>query len=172
MRSLKRPELFLELARDLPHLHFRIVGGPGPGKEASVFERIKAESEALPNIEFVGFVPFEEVESHFNEASLFVNTSDYEGFPNTFLQSWARGIPTVSFFDCGAREEGRPLGYVCKDMSEMKQAISRLAGDKELWSLESCRVRQYFQSHHTVDIAVDRYGRLIRQLSKTGKDVS
>jgi glycosyltransferase involved in cell wall biosynthesis len=164
VKSLKRPELFLELARGLPHLRFRIVGGPGPAREACFYEKIKAEALSIPNLEFIGFVPFSEVDAHFNEASLFVNTSDYEGFPNTFLQSWARGIPTVTFFDCGARQDGRPIGSLCKDLTEMTQTIARLSKNEALWLQESDLARQYFQMHHTVEIAVERYSRLICQL--------
>lgn len=167
MRSLKRPELFLELARELRHLQFRIVGGPGPGKDASLYDRMKEEAATLPNLEFKGFVPFPLVEAQFDEASIFVNTSDYEGFPNTFLQSWARGIPTVSFFDCGAREGGRPVGFVCKDLSEMKEIVSRLSNDKAFWEQESSRVLQYFKEHHTVDFVVQKYVNLADKLVAT-----
>ncbi len=169
MRALKRPELFLELARALPRQRFRMVGGPARGNEAEVFELMRQVAAGLPNVEFVGFVPFVEVEAHFNDARLFVNTSEYEGFPNTFLQSWARGIPTVSFVDCGAREGDRPVGYVCRDIAEMKEVVSRLCEDDVLSAQEGDRARRHFLAHHTVDTVVARYSRLIDQLVGSGR---
>lgn len=170
VKTLKRPELVLELARDLPHLRFRIVGGRGPKDEEWVYEKTREEAAKLSNLEFVGFVPFSEVEKHFDEASLFLNTSDYEGFPNTFLQSWARGIPTLSFFDCGARSDGRPVGLLCRDVAEMKATISELCED-DMRRLEAGdRARRYFRANHTVEVAVNRYSKLIQtMLSARGR---
>ncbi len=89
-------------------------------------------------------------------------------FPNTFLQSWARGIPTVSFIDCGAREGGRPVGFVCRDIEEMGRVISRLAGDEAAWHEEGSRARTYFEAHHSVEAAVERYGELFAQVLGRG----
>jgi glycosyltransferase involved in cell wall biosynthesis len=164
VKSWKRPELFLELARRLPQFRFRMVGGPGPGAEAEVFSQIKEAAATLPNVEFVGFVPFVDVEMHFDAARVFVNTSDYEGFPNTFLQSWARGVPTVSFFDCGAKRDEKPVGSVCKDIAEMAAAVLRLSEDDHLWMQEGERAKAYFESNHSVDMAVTKYSRLFEQL--------
>jgi glycosyltransferase involved in cell wall biosynthesis len=164
VKTLKRPELFLELARRLPQLQFRMVGGAGRGSEAAVFGRIKEAAAALPNVEFVGFVPFVDVEAHFDAARLFVNTSDYEGFPNTFLQSWARSVPTVSFFDCGAKQGGRSIGFVCKDLTEMVAAVLRLSEDDLLWAQEGARAKTYFETNHSVDMAVVKYGQLFEQV--------
>lgn len=164
LRSWKRPELFLEVARSLPHLRFRMIGGGASGEEAAIYQRARAEAGALPNVEFVGFVPLGEIERHFDAARVFVNTSVYEGFPNTFLQSWARAIPTVSFIDCGARDGGRPIGSICRDVDEMKRVVAKLAEDDVAWSDEGRRAQAYFESHHSVAAAIDRYGRLFDRL--------
>lgn len=164
IESWKRPELFLELARSLPHLRFRMVGGPAKGMGVDLFERIRNDATALPNVEFVGFVPYAEVGAHFDEAKMFVNTSTYEGFPNTFLQAWARGVPTLSFVDCGAREGGRPVGFVCRDLAEMRRVILRLSEVANVCQEEGLRARCYFEFHHSVDVAVTRYSRLIEKV--------
>lgn len=167
IKSWKRPELFLALARMLPHLRFRMVGGPGKGEEGRIYEVTKQTATGLPNVEFIGFVPYAEVGSHFDEARLFVNTSDYEGFPNTFLQAWARGVPTVSFVDCGAQDSGRSVGFLCSDLADMSRIVSRLAGDEVEWREESQRVHGYFECKHSVDAAVTRYTDLIQHVLDT-----
>jgi glycosyltransferase involved in cell wall biosynthesis len=169
MRNWKRPELFLKLAQSLPDLRFRMVGGvstaEGDRSAQGFFSEIEVAARALPNVEFVGFVPYQEVERHFDEASLFVNTSDYEGFPNTFLQAWARGIPTVSFVNCGAKDARGPIGVVANDLNEMQAAVSRLAADRAAWSEESARCRQYFQANHAMPAVITRYRALFDRLA-------
>ena len=106
IRPGKRPQLLLELARRLPQRRFVMVGGPRGG-DAALFERTRAEAATLPNVEFTGFLPLAEVESRFDAARLLVNTSDYEGLPNTFLQAWARGVPTLGTVDAGTSAHRR-----------------------------------------------------------------
>ncbi len=52
--------------------------------------------EKLNNLEFTGELPLEEVNKRLEEADLFINTSDYEGMPNTFIQAWMRQVPVLS----------------------------------------------------------------------------
>jgi glycosyltransferase involved in cell wall biosynthesis len=164
LRAGKRPELFLELARRLPHLRFRMVGGPSAqaGDEA-VFRQIKEAAMAIPNLEFVGFVPYAEIGTHFNAARVFVNTSDYEGFPNTFLQSWARGIPTVSFVDTGSKLHGHNVVNVAADLDDMTACVQKLMEDDEYWHGAGHRVRACYESFHTPNAALDAYERLFTQ---------
>src|SRR3970282_149084 len=74
---LKQPELFLALAERLP---------PGRGRPAG-----------LPNVTMHENVPLRDVGRLFEQAKLFVNTSTYEGFPNTFVQAALQGVPTLSW---------------------------------------------------------------------------
>jgi glycosyltransferase involved in cell wall biosynthesis len=162
VKPMKRPELFLELARALPDHRFRLVGGPdGSAEGRAYFEQIRSSAAALPNVEVTGFVPFVDVERHFDGASIFVNTSAGEGFPNTFLQAWSRAIPTVSFFDAGATLAGKPVGFVVPDIAAMVAVVQRLKGSRALWSEAGERAQSCFEARHSADRIAEAYEQLI-----------
>ncbi len=162
VKPIKRPELFLDLAERLPQFRFKLIGGPGAG--AAHFEALRARAAALPNVEMTGFVPHVDVEAHFDGAALFVNTAVSEGFPNTFLQAWSRGMPTVSFFDPGTRLEGEPVGVVVPHLEAMVQAVQRLKTDTAAWQREGQRAAEYLRRHHAVGTVVDEYERIFDRL--------
>ncbi len=165
IRRWKRPELFLELARRLPDKRFRMVGGAASGKDGlHYFEEIRTQAALLPNLEFIGFVPFADIDAQFDGASLFVNTSESEGFPNTFLQAWSRRMPTVSFFDTGARHEGRAVEIVVSDAVQMAGKVKSLLDDEQAWSGTGRNCRAYFEAHHSVAQTVGSYASLFAEL--------
>jgi glycosyltransferase involved in cell wall biosynthesis len=149
----------------LPQYRFRMIGGEG-GYDADAhayYETIRAE--AVPNLEFMGFLPVADVEPHFDEARVFVNTSEHEGFPNTFLQAWARGVPTVSYFDAGVREDGsRPFVWVT-DGNGAVNAVSTLLGDLDQWQALSDVCRNHFLEFHSVESTVRAYDGIFNSLS-------
>jgi len=168
IRHYKRPEVFLDIARRLPEFRFKMIGGPGGGdtKSRHYFSEIEAAARDISNLEFLGFVPYSQVDAHFDRARIFVNTSFYEGFPNTFLQSWARGIPTVSFFDPGSRDDGEPVACLVHDESHAAREISGLMMDIDIWRKHSARCRSYFEVWHSVRTTVGMYEALFRTLTE------
>lgn len=161
MRAWKRPELFLELARRLPHLRFRMVGGPSlEPHEREYYGRIAGEAGRLPNVEFIGFVPYADIDRHFDAARVFVNTSAAEGFPNTFLQAWARGMPSVSFIDCGARDDEGEIGWRIDSIEGMARELKTLMEQDDAWRAQGERCRRHFASRHSVQAAAGAYRRL------------
>jgi glycosyltransferase involved in cell wall biosynthesis len=164
----KRPHLFLELARRLPQHRFRLVGGPAQGAaEQAYFEQLQAEAASLPHVELCGFVPFVDIDRHFDGASVFVNTSIGEGFPNTFLQAWSRGIPTLSFFDPMTSLDQRPVGAVVPDLDAMTLELRRLKSDALYWQGEGERARTLVQRQYSLATVVDAYERLLASLMTT-----
>lgn len=168
VKPLKRPDLFVELARRLPKRRFLMVGGPSVDQpEAAAYvEQIAQAAATVPNITLAGYVPYAEVGAYFDGASVFVNTSDYEGLPNTFMQSWIRGIPTVSF----VRPESAPgeTGtLVCADIDAMVQQVDRLTSEEDDWTQASTTCHRCFQAHHTIGAAVGRYQALFSTLTPT-----
>ena len=96
IRAFKRPELLLEIARELPEYRFVMIGGEVRGCE-QLYRDISREALELDNVEFLGAVPYHQVNNYFLRAKLFLNTSDQEGFPNSYLQALVRRTPVVSF---------------------------------------------------------------------------
>ena len=159
IRAGKRPELFLELAARLPQRRFVMVGGPGRD-EAALFERIRRSAAGLANVEFTGFVPLAQVESRFDAARVLVNTSHFEGLPNTFLQAWARGVPTLATVDAGT-----PAHKQFRDADEGAREIEALFADAALWERASRRCLEHFERNHCGAETLRRYGRLFDGLA-------
>ena len=162
VRPSKRPELLLEVARRLPQVRFVMIGGPDPGRrEAEYMRSIAQMAAAVPNLEVRGFVPFVEAERAFDGARVVLNTSLYEGFPNTFLQAWARGIPTMGFIDTGSRHGGEPVYDVASDADDAAARLQRLMSDDAYWSAASARVAAHFRESHSIDAVLDLYERIL-----------
>ncbi len=87
----KRPELALELARRCPELPFRLIMNR---YDANLEQRIR--DQCPQNVTLVERVPFADMPREFQAARVFLSTSAREGFPNTFLQAAACGVPIVS----------------------------------------------------------------------------
>jgi glycosyltransferase involved in cell wall biosynthesis len=158
----KRPELLLELARRLPQRRFVMIGGPGAHPD--LYESIRKQSAAMPNLEFKGFLPLAEVEPWFDRARVHVLTSRFEGMPNVCLQAWARGVPTVASIDVGARLDGEPVYPHFDDLDRFAAHIEGLFQEENSWKEASNRCRAYFERNHAPAEVLARYSSLLHGL--------
>ena len=159
IRPIKRPELFLEMARRLPELRFRMIGGPmGSSPDIlSFYEHLRREATLIPNLDFMGFVPYAEIDGYFDRARVFVNTSEHEGFPNTFLQAWARGIPAIAFFDTGSRVDLVPVYSIIRDVEDAVECLRRMTSEPSFYQESASRCAAFFQRNHSPATTVARY---------------
>ena len=87
----KRPLEAIAVAAACPEVAFKMVMNPAdPATAAAVREACPA------NCELIDFVPPPEMPELLGRATLLLNTSSVEGFPNVFLQAAATGTPIVS----------------------------------------------------------------------------
>jgi len=106
----KQPELFVDLARRLLDERFTMVCQPQPDRDIRRFTK-----NAPDNLKFVPGLPFDEALALFSTHSAFVCTSSAEGFPNTFLQAAAAGMPILSLtVDPDGLIEKYGAGFVCE----------------------------------------------------------
>jgi len=152
----------------MPHLRFVVVGGPDGEPASEKLAREMREAAAIvPNIDYRGFLPFNAADRLFDGARVLLNTSLYEGFPNTFLQAWARGVPSVAFVDTGSRLGGEPVYPIAGDLDQACAHLDRLMSDDGAWQAASDCARAYFNENHSVEAVAVQYEREIAQLCAT-----
>ena len=152
IRRRKRPLMFVDAARKMPDKRFVMVGGK-INSHAALYDEVAALAADTPNLDFLGFQSFSRTEELMNDCSVFVNTSLYEGFPNTFLQAWRRGVPVVSFVDPDSIISAHSLGVVLDSQEDMHQAI-RSASDFDVGRRKA--IQSYYAECHGPKV-MDRY---------------
>ncbi len=160
-RGFKRPELILDIARSMPQASFAMIGGPMMGFH-DLFNKVRDEASAIDNLQFVGAVPYSEVNAYFSRAKLFLNTSDSEGFPNSFLQAWVRRVPVVSFFDPDGLIASEGLGISVNSQDNFSAALSGLLTNDDERERIGQRARQFVVNRYGSQTIVQEYERLIQ----------
>jgi len=136
LKPLKRPEIFVRLARDLQSgshgARFVLIGRGGT---SDWHRQVLAEISRTPAVDYLGERTQDEVNEVLAKASIFVNTSEYEGFPNTFIQAWARKVPVVSLcVDPDGVIQENNIGFVSGTYEKLREDVSRLIDDAKLRS--------------------------------------
>jgi glycosyltransferase involved in cell wall biosynthesis len=156
LRSLKRPDLFLDLAAALPEHHFVLCGGPG--EDPKLAARIADRAAHLPNLRFEGFVPYARMQERFASARVLVNTSTYEGFPNTFALAWLHGAVVLSLgVDPDGALSQRGLGVVARDPADLLAHLRRLLESEAVSYDFAMRARQYAETSHDIRRVASEY---------------
>jgi glycosyltransferase involved in cell wall biosynthesis len=165
LREPKRPDLLIQIAREMPNIRFIVCGGPSSYASSPGYgERIVNELRNVKNIEFHGAVSPDEAERTIAQSAVFLCTATEEGFPNTFLQAWASGTPVVSLnIDPDGLVKEKGLGIVAGSVSQAVNAIQRLVESPEERNEIADRARQHVAAAHS-----DRAATLIFQRAIEG----
>lgn len=145
--ALKRPHLFLDLAEALPEAKFTMIM---PSEDAGLWAAVRSRAQGLKNVEFLGGVPYREVQAYFDRAHVFVNTSDFEGFPNSFIQTGQGGGTLLSL---SVDPDGLLTGYGAGrcaegDWETFVEDARELHGNNDLRAALQGRCRAFVSEWH------------------------
>ena len=143
--KVKRPELFVELARACPEVPCVLVANPIDRRQ---FESLRQSAPA--NLTIRESVPRESLDALIADSFCIVNTSLFEGFPNAFLDAGRQAVPVLSLAVDPDRALAESGGGICTG-----GALNRLAADMRALHAApqdgvqmGMRWRAYVQSHH------------------------
>ena len=166
---LKRPRLFIDIARKLPDRRFVMICAVKRGQE-QLSNELHSSAKALPNTTFIEGVSFSDVKAYYERSRVFAGTSESEGFPNTYIEACLAGTPIASLdVDPERFIQSNDCGFVAHgDFGALVEGIERLLKDPSGWERRSRNARAYARRMHSLDVEGTKWARLLRSLRKTG----
>tara|TARA_B110000114_G_scaffold80619_1_gene85244 strand:- start:3004 stop:4143 length:1140 start_codon:yes stop_codon:yes gene_type:complete len=151
----KRPELFIELATKMQHTNFNFVMVGGHSDQNYVNKLLANKPK---NLTISGKLSFEEALKYFDEATILINSSISEGFSNTYIQAWLRGVPTLVFgADPDNIIEKNNLGYNVATIAETIQQIETVFNNYNSYEMLSNNVYSYALENHSIKKMTDNF---------------
>ncbi len=83
-QAIKQPHRFLDLVEKLPGTRCQMIC---PREDAELWESVKKRAEKFPQVTFLERVSYHKIQEYYDAAKIFVNTSIFEGWPNSFIQA-------------------------------------------------------------------------------------
>lgn len=164
-KAAKRPDWFTRFAERHPEVRCRMAGVvPGPPVADIQFRAARAVAARVSGLEVSGPVAREGIGDFLQGAAVFAHTSPSEGFPNTLLEAWAHGVPSVSCFDPDGIVEREGLGACREDYEAWEAAIEARLADAALRRQESARARAWTQQYHAPEVIHEALAQRLRQL--------
>ncbi len=171
----KRPLMFAELAAAVPEASFLLVphvsANPLQWQVDALAELAPAVAR-LPNLELGTRLPHAELVERLASAVAVVNTSEFEGMPNTFLEAWSQGVPVLTFsIDPGSVVAENGLGIAAGGSWD-----AFVAGARTLWVERfdrdeyARRTRSYLRDVHSRQAVGARWDELLRSLGAVVED--
>ncbi len=159
---IKRPDLFLDIAKEFPYIRFLMIMNLSVNK---IHERIM--STKSDNMTILEYVPYKDIERYFTMAFAFVNTSVFEGFPNTFLQAGKYGVPILSLevdpmnfiteYDCGISAKG--------DINKILDGLNKILNKCDSTLKWSHNLQNYVKQNHRLEDKVLQLDQIFQQMS-------
>jgi glycosyltransferase involved in cell wall biosynthesis len=162
VKSWKRPQLFVDLARSCSDLaaDFVMVGQVQEERCRHIVE----EAAALPNFRYLGYKPPSEIGPVYAKAALFVSTSRSEALPDTFIQSWMRGVPVVALdVDPDGLLTDPGLGVYVHSTQELEKTVRELVNDPVKRKEMGAKARAFAVKEFDLQANVDKFERLLAE---------
>jgi glycosyltransferase involved in cell wall biosynthesis len=160
----KRPLAFIELARRLPEARFQMIGVEARAGGSALGREVERAARELPNLELLPSCPRSELVRLMESAVAVVNTADYEGMPNVFLEGWSLGVPALALsHDPGGVIEREGLGGFARGSAEQFLTLAL-----ELWETRGQqdhiaeRCRAYVRREHSPEAIASEWEAVLR----------
>jgi glycosyltransferase involved in cell wall biosynthesis len=161
----KRVELFLDLAEKLPKIQFTMVGMFVANNSQNL--QIKERIASLNNLNHITSLRPDEMDDYYASTSIFVSTSNLEGFPNTFLEASLQCTPIVSIdIDPDDYVKNSKAGMVVVKKDQLLTSVNSILKDPDIGIEMGKRGRAWVIEHYDVRVVSNQYVAIFNKFKK------
>lgn len=165
MVHIKHPELVFDVASAFPAEQFVLVAPPEP-TESRFGVAIRDQAKRFQNVQIIPGLSPAQLDPYFAQAKVFLNTSEYEGYPNTFIEAAKYGVPVLSLNvnpDTFLTRHG--IGECAEgDLDRLRALIGRWINDSTRRALVIERGPAYTREHNDIQNNIQFYKFLMKKL--------
>lgn len=153
---IKRPWVFVELAKRFPSTPFAMLMTPGT---RLLYDEIRTEAALVPNLTMLDSRPHDEALALYDNALAVVSTSISEGMPNVLIEAAMAAKPFLSYAvdPGGVLADGRIGIAAGNDFEAVCAALAGLLDDRALRARIGEAARAYAEANWDVAATVDAY---------------
>jgi glycosyltransferase involved in cell wall biosynthesis len=150
--KIKKPELFLELAKKYSHQRFVMIA-PVVRDHQSYGTQFQEKTQHIENLILLNYIDPIEIKTYYSNAKLYVLTSEFEGFSNTMAEACQHECPTLSYnvnpdnilhhHNFGICAEGNRIKFFAE--------FELLINNKDKLIEMGKNARDYIETYHSVE---------------------
>ena len=150
LKRIKQPGEYVKLARQFAEMPVRFLMIGANQLVGAESDTLMQQIEGLDNLEYLGPKSQDEVNELLTQAALLVNTSVSEGFSNTFIQAWMRGVPVLSLNSDpdNLLSSGRCGAYADGSTEQLAKSLRSLLEEPSTRAKISETAKDYALSNH------------------------
>lgn len=154
---IKRPWIFFELAKRMPHVDFLVAGRTHvPDAMKPIISRYRD----IPNLKFLGHLEGKPKDEMLHRSWILINTSIHEALPVSFIEAFAAKTLVVSCRNPDDLTErfGAFIGDVLGDgmdeqsLGRWEQVLQEFLSDEEHRRILGSAARQYVIERHSFEV--------------------
>lgn len=159
----KNPDAFVDLAERFPDNKFVMICNYSK-YDHGFMTGLKQRLKKILNLRFVDYVPYPEMEKYYEQTKLLVNTSEFEGFPNTFIEAAMHSTPILSLNVNPNEMLSYYNGGICCDgnWERFIESFSYLVGNEQKLAEYGRNAYDYAEKNHQLKKAVEKIDGIIK----------
>ena len=154
-----------QVCNEYPNIKFILVGS---GYLEKIFEKRSKQIGFKKNFIFVGFVHHKKILQYYQNSTIYVNPSYYEGLPTTLLEAMACGIASIATNVPGNSDliQNNENGLLVPPRKPklLAEAIMKLLSDENLRRDLAKNARQHIINDFDWEIVTDKFEQLYKSM--------
>ena len=105
----------------------------GDGPDFLFLKNMRDKLKLQKNIKFLGYIKNKKIKKKISKYDLYINNSDFEGFPNTVVEAISVGVPVLASQSYGGINEiinEKRLGFIYQSKNQLKKKLNLIYRNK------------------------------------------